>query len=142
MKLESLNQLLFEQVPAIALWTGTGVILLVILMWVDALFTKYNDMEEMKKGNIAVTTRFIMKLFAQGYILSSSITVAFSLGEALMMSVISFILLLIIEAIVRIVLRSFAGLNLEQGTKDGLMSHALLAGSLHVVGAFIIASCL
>ncbi|MGZ9584211.1 DUF350 domain-containing protein [Paenibacillus marinisediminis] len=132
----------FEQVPAIALWTGTGVILLVVLMWVDALFTKYNDMEEMKNGNVAVTTRFIMKLFAQGYILSQSISVAYSLGEALIMSVISFVLLLIIEAIVRFALRAIAGINLEEGTKNGLMSHALLAGSLHVVGAFIIASCL
>lgn len=132
----------FEQVPAIALWTGTGVILLVILMWVDALFTKYNDMQEMKNGNVAVTTRFIMKLFAQGYILSSSISVAYSLGEALLMSVISFVILLIIELILRVALKLFASLDLEEGTKKGLMSHALLGGSLHVVGAFIIASCL
>ena len=132
----------FEQVPAIALWTGTGVLLLVVLMWIDALFTKYNDIQEMKNGNVAVTTRFIMKLFAQGYILSSSITVAYSLGEAILMSVISFVLLLIIELIVRISLKMLAGIDLEEGTKNGLMSHALLGGSLHVVGAFIIASCL
>lgn len=132
----------FEQVPAIALWTGTGVILLVILMWVDALFTKYNDMQEMKNGNVAVTTRFIMKLFAQGYILSSSISVAYTLGEALLMSVISFVILLIIELILRMALKLFASLDLEEGTKKGLMSHALLGGSLHVVGALIIASCL
>lgn len=132
----------FEQVPAIALWTGTGVILLVILMWVDALFTKYNDMEEMKNGNVAVTARFIMKLIAQGYILSTSISVAYSLGEALLMSVISFVILLIIELLVRLVLKRAAGLDLEEGTKNGLMSHALLGGSIHVVGAIIIASCL
>lgn len=132
----------FEQVPAIAVWTGTGVILLVILMWVDALFTKYNDMQEMKNGNVAVTTRFIMKLFAQGYILSSSISVAYTLGEALLMSVISFVILLIIELILRMALKLFASLDLEEGTKKGLMSHALLGGSLHVVGALIIASCL
>lgn len=132
----------FDQVPAIALWTGTGVVLLCVLMWVDALFTKYNDMEEIRNGNVAVTSRFIMKLFAQGYILSKSITVAYSLGEAVLMSIISFVLLLIVEAIIRILLRMTANINLEQGTKEGKMSHALLAGSLHVVGAFIIASLL
>ncbi len=132
----------FQNIQAMALWTGTGVVLLFILMCIDAIFTKYNDIQEMKNGNVAVTTRFIMKLFAQGFILSSSIKVAYSLGEALLMSVVSFIMLLLIEAIVRIVLRVAFNLNLEAGTKDGMMSHALLAGSLHVVGAFIIAACL
>ena len=55
-------------------WTGAGAALLVVLMTVDSLFTRYKDMEEIKKGNTAVTTRFVMKLLAQAYILSQSIT--------------------------------------------------------------------
>ena len=60
------------QVMAMLVWTGAGAVLLTVLMWLDALFTKYNDIQEIKNGNVAVTTRFVMKLFAQGYILSQS----------------------------------------------------------------------
>ncbi|WP_420707401.1 DUF350 domain-containing protein [Paenibacillus sp. 1001270B_150601_E10] len=131
-----------QNVQAIGLWTGISVVLLFILMCVDSFFTSYNDIREMKKGNVAVTTRFVMKLFAQGYILSTSIRVAYSLWEALIYSVIAFVILLIIEWLVRLLLKGMFSLNLEEGTKNGMMSHALLAGSLHVVGAFIIAACL
>lgn len=34
------------------------------------------------------------------------------------------------------------GLDLEEGTKQGHVAHALLAGSLHIVGALILAACL
>ncbi len=70
-------------VLAMFVWTGASAILLFTLMWIDSIFTKYNDVAEMKKGNIAVTTRFIMKLFAQGYILSQSITKSNDLWQAL-----------------------------------------------------------
>lgn len=96
----------------------------------------------MRQGNVAVTTRFIMKLFSQGYILSSSIRVAYSLGEALLMSLFSFVILLILELLIRLLFRTVFNMNLEEGTKQGNMSYALVAGSLHVVGALIIAACI
>ncbi|MCY9515976.1 DUF350 domain-containing protein [Paenibacillus apiarius] len=129
-------------ITGIAVWTGTGALLLFLLMFVDSLFTGYKDIHEMRQGNVAVTTRFIMKLFSQGYILSSSIKVAYSLGEALLMSVVSFVILLILELVIRILFRGLFSMNLEEGTKQGNMAYALVAGSLHVVGALIIAACL
>ncbi|MBN3527414.1 DUF350 domain-containing protein [Paenibacillus apiarius] len=129
-------------IRGIAVWTGTGALLLFLLMFVDSLFTGYKDIHEMRQGNVAVTTRFIMKLFSQGYILSSSIKVAYSLGEALLMSVVSFVILLILELVIRILFRGLFSMNLEEGTKQGNMAYALVAGSLHVVGALIIAACL
>ncbi|MCE5172142.1 DUF350 domain-containing protein [Paenibacillus profundus] len=131
-----------DNITGIAVWTGTGALLLFLLMFVDSLFTGYKDVHEMRQGNVAVTTRFIMKLFSQGYILSSSIKVAYSLGEALLMSVVSFVILLILELIFRVLFRGLFSMNLEEGTKQGNMSYALVAGSLHVVGALIIAACL
>ncbi|MGG3840611.1 DUF350 domain-containing protein [Paenibacillus dendritiformis] len=134
--------MILDNIAGIALWTGTGALLLFLLMFVDSLFTGYNDIQEMRAGNVAVTTRFVMKLFSQGFILSSSIKVAYSLGEALFMSAVSFVILLILEFILRLLFRSGFGMNLEEGTKEGRMSYALVAGSMHVVGALIIAACL
>ncbi|MGR5984679.1 DUF350 domain-containing protein [Bacillus cytotoxicus] len=129
-------------VLAMFVWTGASAILLFTLMWIDSIFTKYNDVAEMKKGNIAVTTRFIMKLFAQGYILSQSITKSNDLWQALLASVVSFVILLVVEMLIELILRKIMGLDLEEGTKQGHVSHALLAGSLHIVGALILATCL
>lgn len=63
----------FDMILRVLLWTAVGGLLLFVLMFVDSLFTKYNDLEEVKAGNMAVTTRLILKLVAQGYILSVSI---------------------------------------------------------------------
>ncbi|RNB90836.1 DUF350 domain-containing protein [Brevibacillus nitrificans] len=130
------------EVLAMLVWTGAGAILLFVLMWVDSLFTKYKDMTEMKNGNIAVTTRFVMKLFAQGYILSQSILNSNDLWTALLASVVSFIILFLLERIVEIVFRIGAGFDLEEGVKQGKVAHAMLAGAFHIVGALILAACL
>jgi uncharacterized membrane protein YjfL (UPF0719 family) len=132
----------FQEVVAMLVWTGAGAVLLVVLMTVDSLFTRYKDMEEIKKGNVAVTTRFVMKLLAQAYILSQSIATSNHLGEALIVSVISFLILLALERLLGLVLRTAFGLDLDRGTKEGKIAHALLAGSLHISGALIIGSCL
>lgn len=135
-------KIVLENIPRIAVWTAIGAMLLFILMVVDSFFTGYKDVHEMRKGNVAVTTRFIMKLFSQGYILSSCIRIAYSLGEVLLMSFLSFVILLILELFVRLLFRPVLNMNLEEGTKRGSMSYALVSGSLHVVGALIIAACL
>lgn len=127
---------------AMLVWTGAGAVLLFALMWVDSLFTRYKDLTEMKKGNVAVTTRFVLKLFAQGYILSQSIARSNDLWEALLTSVVSFVILFILEWLAERLLQAAAGLDLDQGTQQGKVAHALLAGSFHVVGALIIAACL
>lgn len=127
---------------AMLVWTAAGAVLLTVLMWLDALFTKYNDMQEIKNGNVAVTTRFVMKLFAQGYILSQSMLNSRDLFVALLVSVVSFIILFLVEKIVELILNKAAGLDLEQGTKQGKVAHAMLAGSFHIVGALILAACL
>ncbi|CAM2779741.1 DUF350 domain-containing protein [Paenibacillus sediminis] len=127
---------------AILLWTGSGALLLFILMYVDSLFTKYKDFMEVKQGNIAVTIRLVMKLLAQGYILSVSISTSSHLGEALIVSAVSFVILLILESIVRLLMNSLAGLNLDEGTQKGIAAYGLFAGSLHIVGALIITACL
>ena len=131
-----------NEVIAMLVWTGAGAALLVVLMTVDSLFTRYKDMEEIKKGNTAVTARFVMKLLAQAYILSQSITTSNHLGEALMVSIISFLILFVLEGLLRLVLRSTVGLHLDKGTQEGKIAHALLAGSIHVAGALVIGSCL
>lgn len=130
------------ELAAMLVWTGAGAALLAVLMFIDSLTTKYKDMSEIKKGNTAVTVRFIMKLLAQGYILASSITSANDLWQALLVSAVSFIILLILEIIVHKVLDAAFDLHLDEGVKNGQISHALLSGSLHVVGALIIAACL
>lgn len=33
----------------IPIWTGAGAILLIIIMFLDSRFTKYNDLQEIKK---------------------------------------------------------------------------------------------
>ncbi|MCR8642087.1 DUF350 domain-containing protein [Paenibacillus sp. N1-5-1-14] len=127
---------------ATLVWTGVGAVLLVVLMGIDSLFTRYKDMEEIKNGNVAVAIRFVMKLFAQGYILSQSIRSSNDLWDAVLASVVSFVILLILELIIRNVLKWTVALNLDEGTKQGKIAHALLGGSLHVVGALVIASYL
>jgi len=121
-------------------WAGAGAALLYVLMTIDTLLTRYKDFDEIKKGNMAVTLRFVMKLFAQGYILSQSIRVSNDLWDGLFVSVVSFVILLILEFVVRIVLRLTTGLKLADGTQEGKVTHGLIAGSLHVVGALIIAA--
>jgi uncharacterized membrane protein YjfL (UPF0719 family) len=121
-------------------WTGAGALLLFALMVIDSLFTRYKDFEEIKRGNMAVTVRFVMKLFAQGYILSQSIRVHNDLWEGLLVSVVSFVILFVLEFVVRLLLNAIAGLKLEEGTKEGKVPQGLIAGSLHVVGALVIAA--
>ncbi|AJS58392.1 DUF350 domain-containing protein [Paenibacillus sp. IHBB 10380] len=126
----------------VLVWTGVGAVLLFILMFVDSLFTRYKDFEEVKAGNMAVTTRMVMKLFAQGYILSVSISTSNVLMDAIVVSIVSFILLLILESIARLMLRAWANLELDMGTQQGKVGYGLFAGSLHIVGALIITACL
>ena len=132
----------FEYVLRVLVWTGVGSVLLFILLYVDSLFTKYKDFEEVKAGNMAVTTRLILKLVAQGYILSVSISTSNVLLEAIVISIISFVVLLILETIVRVSLRGWAKLDLDLGTQQGKLGYGLFAGSLHIVGALIITACL
>ncbi|WP_274364772.1 DUF350 domain-containing protein [Paenibacillus thermotolerans] len=122
----------------IPVWTGAGAVLLFILMYLDSLFTRYHDLQEIKEGNMAVTTRFVMKLLAQAYILAQSIAKSSDMWEALLISVISFILLLILEWIARLVLSASMRLQLEKGIHEGKVGYALVAGSLHLAGALII----
>ncbi|OBZ10313.1 MULTISPECIES: DUF350 domain-containing protein [Bacillales] len=124
----------------IPIWTGAGAILLVIIMFLDSRFTKYNDLQEIKNGNTAVTTRFVLKLFAQAYILSQSISKSSEMWEALVISLVSFVLLLVLEWIVEKVVIAISGMKLEQGIHEGKVGYALFAGSLHVAGALIIGS--
>lgn len=127
---------------AMLVWTGAGAILLFLLMWIDSLFTKYKDLEEIKKGNVAVTTRFAMKLFSQGYILSQSISKSNDLWQALLASAVSFAILLFVQMFVEFILRKAINLDVDEGTKQGYVAHAVLAGSLHIVGALILSACL
>jgi uncharacterized membrane protein YjfL (UPF0719 family) len=135
-------EMTWMNVLAMLVWTATGAVLLFLLMWIDSFFTKYKDVAEMKNGNIAVTTRFVMKLFAQGYILSQSISKSNDLWQALLASVVSFVILLVLERITEFLLKLTVGLDLEEGAVQGKVAYALLAGSLHIVGAFILAACL
>lgn len=132
----------WTEILGMLVWTGAGGVLLFVLMWIDSLFTKYKDITEIKNGNIAVTTRFVMKLFAQGYILSQSIITSNLLWTALLVSVLSFIILFLLERIVEWLLKQIAGLDLEKGTQEGKVAHAMMAGSFHLVGALILAACL
>ncbi|MBB6733006.1 DUF350 domain-containing protein [Cohnella zeiphila] len=124
------------------LWTAASAVLLFVLMTIDALFTKYRDLAEMKNGNTAVIVRFVMKLGAQGYILSRSIVTSDNLGEALIVSFVSFVILFVLEWLVEAVLRGLADLRLEEGVKNGIVGYGLIAGTLHLVGALIIGACL
>ncbi|OAB42369.1 DUF350 domain-containing protein [Paenibacillus glacialis] len=132
----------FEYVLRVLVWTGVGSVLLFVLLYVDSLFTKYKDFEEVKAGNMAVTSRMMMKLLAQGYILSVSISSSNELLEAIVVSIISFLVLLVLESIVRVCLRAWAKLDLDLGTQQGKLGYGLFGGTLHVVGALIITACL
>lgn len=125
-------------VVAMFVWTGVGALLLFGLMFIDSLFTKYKDITEIRNGNVAVSLRFVMKLFAQGYILSQAIVKSNDLWLALLVSVVSFIILFILEMIIELVMKKGFALDLVQGTQEGKVAHALLAGSLHLVGALIL----
>lgn len=128
----------FHNLVSMVVWTVSGAVLLCGLMFVDSLFTRYNDLEELKAGNLAVTTRFVLKLVAQGYILSSSIAAASRLGNALIVSAVSFVLLFVLEKTAELLLGRWGKLNLDHGTQLGKVGYGLLAGSLHVTGALII----
>ncbi|MBW4080480.1 DUF350 domain-containing protein [Paenibacillus sp. S150] len=130
----------FHILVSMVVWTLSGSVLLCVLMYVDSLFTRYNDLEEIKAGNMAVTTRFVLKLLAQGYILSSSIASSNSLGDALVISIASFVLLFFLEKAVRLFLAAWAKLDLDHGTRLGKIGYGLLAGTLHVTGALILAA--
>ncbi|TYP72737.1 DUF350 domain-containing protein [Paenibacillus methanolicus] len=131
-----------QEITAMLVWTAASVVLLAIIMTVDAWFTRYKDLDEIRRGNTAVAIRFVLKLLAQTYILSRSIATSDALGEALIVSAISFVILLVLESLFRIGLRSAARIDLDQGAQEGKSSHALLAGSLHVSGALIIGALL
>lgn len=130
----------FHTLISMVVWTVSGAVLLCVLMFVDSLFTRYNDMEELKAGNMAVTTRLILKLVAQGYILSASIAAANELAAALVVSVVSFILLFALEKTAELLLGKWGKLDLDHGTRLGKVGYGLMAGSLHVTGALIIAA--
>lgn len=130
----------FHTLISMVVWTVSGAVLLCVLMFVDSLFTRYNDMEELKAGNMAVTTRLILKLVAQGYILSASIAAANELAAALVVSVVSFILLFALEKAAELLLGKWGKLDLDHGTRLGKVGYGLMAGSLHVTGALIIAA--
>ena len=132
----------FDMILGITVWTGVGALLLFVLMFVDSLFTKYKDLEEVKAGNMAVTTRLVLKLVAQGYILSVSIGTSLHLVEAIVVSIVSFIILLLLEALAELMLKLLGGIDLDKGTKEGKTGYGLFAGTLHVVGALIITACL
>ncbi len=124
----------------IPVWTGMGAVLLLLIMYLDSLTTRYHDIQEIKDGNVAVTTRFLMKLAAQAYILGQSIAKSDVIWEAIATSVISFVLLFVLEWIARAVLSKSIGFQLEEGIHEGKLSYALFAGSLHIAGALIIGS--
>lgn len=130
----------FQTLVSMVVWTVSGTVLLCVLMFVDSLFTRYNDLEELKAGNMAVTTRFVMKLLAQAYILSVSISASSSLMDALIVSIVSFVLLFFLEKSIRLLLGRWGKLNLDYGTQLGKIGYGLLAGSLHVTGALLIAA--
>ncbi|GGO07047.1 DUF350 domain-containing protein [Saccharibacillus kuerlensis] len=132
----------FSDLARLAVWTLSGAVLLTLLMLIDSLFTKYKDFEELKKGNLAVTIRLVMKIFAQGFILAYVLEGSLSIVNAWIVSFISFIILLVLERAVEFMLRRWIGLNLDEGTERGNIAHGLFAGTLHVVGALIITSAL
>lgn len=132
----------FDVILGITVWTGVGALLLFVLMYVDSLFTKYKDLEEVKAGNMAVTTRLIMKLLAQGYILSVSIGTSPHLVEAIVVSIVSFVILLILERLAELMLKLLGNIDLDKGTMEGKTGYGLFAGTLHIVGSLIITACL
>ena len=125
----------FARIPV---WTGMGALLLIVIMYLDSLTTGYDDLKEIRGGNVAVATRFIMKLIAQAYILGQSIAKSSVMWEAVVISIVSFILLMILEWLARTILSKSMNFHLEEGIHEGKMSNALFAGSLHLAGALII----
>lgn len=74
--------------------------------------------------------------------MSSSISVSYHLGDALIVSVISFIILLVIEAVVHFIIRRFAAFDIDGGMQQGKIGYGLFSGTLHMVGALIISASL
>jgi uncharacterized membrane protein YjfL (UPF0719 family) len=129
-------------VLAMLVWSGVGFALLAVLMYVDSLFTPYKDAEEIRKGNAAVITRFVMKLLAQGLILSQSIAKSDELMGAVIASLISFAILLIVQLVLTLIIRFVLKIAIDDHIKEGKVAYAVLAGTIHVVGALIITSTL
>ncbi|NGZ74534.1 DUF350 domain-containing protein [Saccharibacillus alkalitolerans] len=132
----------FSDLARLAVWTLSGAVLLTLLMVIDSFFTKYKDFQELKRGNLAVTIRLVMKIFAQGFILTYVLEGSLSIVNAWVVSFISFVILLALESAVEFMLRKWGGLNLNEGTERGNVAHGLFAGTLHVVGALIITAAL
>jgi uncharacterized membrane protein YjfL (UPF0719 family) len=124
----------------IPVWTGLGALLLLVIMYLDSLTTRYHDIREIRDGNAAVAARFLMKLIAQAYILAQSIAKSSVMWEAVVISLVSFVLLLILEWVARAGLSKLMDFSLEEGIHQGKLSHALFAGSIHLAGALIIGS--
>nr|WP_216673849.1 DUF350 domain-containing protein [Saccharibacillus endophyticus] len=126
----------------LAVWTLSGAVLLTLLMVIDSLFTKYKDFQEIRRGNLAVTIRLVMKIFAQALILKYVLEGSSSIVSAWIVSFISFVILLALESLVEFVLKKWGDLNLDEGTERGNVAHGLFAGTLHVIGAMIITAAL
>jgi len=132
----------FSDLARLAVWTLSGAVLLTLLMVIDSLFTKYKDFQEIRRGNLAVTIRLVMKIFAQALILKYVLEGSSSIVSAWIVSFISFIILLALESLVEFVLKKWGDLNLDEGTERGNVAHGLFAGTLHVIGAMIITAAL
>ncbi len=48
----------WTNVLAMLVWTGASAILLFAIMWVDSIFTKYNDLKEIKKWEYSSNNSF------------------------------------------------------------------------------------
>lgn len=132
----------FSDLARLAVWTLSGAVLLTVLMVIDSLFTKYKDFQEIRRGNLAVTIRLVMKIFAQALILKYVLEGSSSIVSAWIVSFISFVILLALESLVEFVLKKWGDLNLDEGTERGNVAHGLFAGTLHVIGAMIITAAL
>ncbi|CAM3971099.1 DUF350 domain-containing protein [Saccharibacillus endophyticus] len=132
----------FSDLARLAVWTLSGAVLLTLLMVIDSLFTKYKDFQEIRRGNLAVTIRLVMKIFAQALILKYVLEGSSSIVSAWIVSFISFVILLALESLVEFVLKKWGDLNLDEGTERGNVAHGLFAGTLHVIGAMIITAAL
>ncbi|QAY66699.1 DUF350 domain-containing protein [Paenibacillus protaetiae] len=126
------------EIARIPVWAVFGSVLLLVLMLLDSLTTKYKDLQEIRDGNTAVTVRFVMKLAAQAYILGQSIHKSGDIGEALIISVVSFVILMLMEWLFRFGLSAASRIKLEDGIHEGKINYALFAGSIHLAGALII----
>ncbi|MCQ4085565.1 DUF350 domain-containing protein [Saccharibacillus sp. JS10] len=132
----------FSDLARLVVWTLSGAILLTLLMIIDSFFTKYKDFQEIRRGNLAVTVRLVMKIFAQALILKYVLEGSSSIVDAWIISFISFIVLLALESAVEFILRKWGNLNLDEGTERGNVAHGLFAGTLHVIGAMVITAAL